>query len=147
MAVVTANQYGRWMLNQGLEAIGYPKWHITIFPSHQDTWTDSYQLPAKGRRGIAGWMEYSEFHITSPGGKKHFHYTDQLVPLKESSQARSKSAPWGDTDWAMANWIVTLWFRGGNHECYHWLAQYVTERPNAEKAEQIAAQELREVPR
>lgn len=137
-AVVVANQHGRWMINQGLAQIGYPQWHITIYPSYQDTWTGTYQLPAKGKRGIADWMEYAEFHVTSPGSVKHFHYTDQLLPLKESEEARSKSAPWSDPEWATANWIVTLWFRNGDHACYQWLAQYVTDRPGAERAEQIA---------
>lgn len=134
-AVVIASKSKRWMINQGMNGIGY-KWHMTIFPSNQASWTGTYKLPAKGKRGIADWMEFSEFHITTPGSEKHFFYNENLAPLNKSMESFGRSQPWTDSDWSTANRIVALWFKRGIPG-YNWLQNYVAQRPEGERLEAL----------
>ncbi|OMP77553.1 hypothetical protein [[Flexibacter] sp. ATCC 35208] len=130
-AVVSASAKSRWMMVQGLQQLGYPDWHLTIFPINQEKWSHSFQLPANGNPPVQKWMLYNEFHFTNREGD-HFFYTDDCVPLKSSMESRGKSPAWELQDkWTWANWICHQYFNVN----YNALQQYVQERPKAEQEE------------
>lgn len=128
-AVVTASRGGNWMLVQGLDLFGFANWHLTIFPSGQESWKGTYALPAKGTRGVGAWMQFDEFHLTYEG--MHFFYTDGCVPLAGSMSSSGKSPAWSHEGWKWANWVCASYF-GVSQTA---LDEYVTLRPQQEKAE------------
>ncbi len=145
-AKITASSSGQWMLVQGLGSLGFPQWHLTIFPSNQDNqskWKNSFALPAQGSRPVTQWMEYDELHITSPEGE-HFYYTDGCVPLAASLTTGARSPAWASEHWQWANWLCANWFQVDLQA----LNTYVAERPQheqAERNEQQAEQAYQEI--
>jgi hypothetical protein len=130
-AVVTASGSDEWMVVQGLNSIGYATWHMTIFPVGQENWSGTYRLPANGTRPIKPWMQYDEFHLTSPE-KVHFYYTDECVPLRASLHTGAKSPDWSERElWAHANYLCAYWFSVDMDA----LNAYVADRPRAEAEE------------
>lgn len=128
-AVVAASRDSRWMIVQGLDTWGFANWHLTIFPSNQESWKGTYALPASGKRGVGKWMEYDEFHLTFEG--QHFFYTDGCVPLPGSQYSSGKSPPWTEEKWQWANWVCAGYFGVSNE----WLNEYVKSRPQEEQQE------------
>lgn len=128
-SVVVGARDGTWMLVNGLDRFGFAKWHLTIFPSQQESWRKPYKLPASGKRPVADWMQFDEFHLTFEG--QHFFYTDQCVPLAGSMTSGGQSPAWNHERWAWANYVCANYF-GVSQE---WLDNYVREAGVNEKAE------------
>jgi hypothetical protein len=125
-AVVKATKSKLWIAVQGFEN----RWHLSIIPIHQESWRKAYQLPASGTRGVTEFMQYDEFHLTTPDLAKHFYYTATCIPLRHS-QFGGKSPYWTDADWAQANAVCAWWFRVDQS----WLDAYVQAQPKQEEDE------------
>jgi hypothetical protein len=119
-----------WMALIELDNFNGKGWHLSIFPSNQHTWRDNYQLPATGHKPVYSreWMNYDEFHLTSPEGK-HFFYHENCTPMARGMQG--ESAPWGNPSWAMANYLVAYYFK----KDMQWLNAYVSSQVEAKKQE------------
>lgn len=121
---------GAWMALIELAPWGGEGWHLSIFPTGQESWTGNYK-PVKGNYKAVysqKWMDYNEFHITDDKGT-HFFYTDGCVPIEAGTHG--ESAPWGNPLWASANYLVAMYFSRDQT----WLNNYVASQI-AEKKEQ-----------